>query len=257
VRKALLVAVATLCAAGVTFAALGDVVASFRIPGTGSQAGMARANAVLFVNNYSAARIYRCNSDTGSVTGSFAAVGGTNTRGLAYQFGGYLWQNKAYTSPYQIYRTDSSTGSVYNTYSLPTSVTHGSAPLATGDGGSGTSYIILSSYGTPNTTIYYMTTTGSIASSHSVSQALYEIAYDWRNKLIWGGMNTTTVYGFTTNGSLAASFTKPTGNIYGITYHGQYLWVGGTSGYIYKQHCPIINVGVSPASMGKIKAMYK
>ena len=254
-RKALLVAVATLCAAGVAFAALGDVAGSFAIPGTGSQAGMARANAVLFVTNYSAARIYRCNYNTGSVTGSFAAVGGTNTRGLAYSWGGYLWQNKAYSSPYLIYRTNSSNGSVYNTYSLPTNVTHGSAPLATGDGGSGTTHIILSDYSARR--IYYMTTTGSIASSHSVSQPLYEIAYDWRNKLIWGGMNSTTVYGFTTTGSLAASFTKPTGNIYGITYHGQYLWVGGTSGYIYRQHCPILNVGVRPSSMGKIKAIYK
>jgi len=204
VRKASLLAVATLCAAGAAFAALGDVVGSFAIPG-GAQAGMARANAVLFVTNYSQARIYRCNYNTGSITGSFAAAGGTNTRGLAYQWGGYLWQNKAYTSPYRIYRTNSSTGSIYNYYALPTSVTHGSAPLATGDGGSGTTHIILSNYSARR--IYYMTTTGSIARSHSVSQPLYEIAYDWRNKLIWGGMNTTTVYGFTTTGSLAASFT--------------------------------------------------
>lgn len=255
-RKSLIVAVLTLCAAGAALAALGDVVASFRIPGTGSQAGMARANAVLFVNNYSASRIYRCNYDTGSVTGSFAAAGGSNTRGLAYQFGGYLWQNKAYTSPYRIYRTNSSNGSIYNYYSLPTNVTHGSAPLATGDGGSGTTHIILSSYGTPGT-IYYMTTTGSIARSHTVPQLMYDIAYDWRNKLIWGGQNSTVVYGFTTAGSLAASFNKPTGNIYGITYHGQYLWVGGLNGYIYKEHCPIINVGVAPSSMGKIKAMFE
>jgi len=253
--KALLVIFATVCAVGAAFAALGDVAGSFAIPG-GSQAGLARSNTYLYVNNYSNSRIYRCNPTNGSVYGSFAAAGGTNTRGLAYQFGGYLWQNKAYTSPYQIYRTDSSTGSVYNTYSLPTNVTHGSAPLATGDGGEGTSYIILSSYGATST-IYYMTTTGSIARSHSANTYLYEIAYDWRNQLIWGGMNTTTVYGFTTNGSLAASFNKPTGNIYGITYHGQYLWVGGTSGYIYRQHCPIINVGIAPSSMGKIKAMYK
>lgn len=253
-RKASLVVFATLCAAGAAFAALGDVVGSFPIPGS-AQAGMARANAVLFVNNYSSARIYRCNYDTGSVTGSFAAAGGTNTRGLAYSWGGNLWQNKGYSSPYRIYRTDSSSGSVYESFGLPSSTTHGSAPLATGDGGEGTSYIILSDYSARR--IYYMTTTGSIARSHSVSQAMYEIAYDWRNELIWGGMNTTVVYGFTTNGSLAASFNKPTGNIYGITYHGQYLWVGGTSGYIYKQHCPIINVGIAPSSMGKIKAMYK
>jgi len=121
----------------------------------------------------------------------------------------------------------------------------------------GTSYIILSSYGTPNSTVYYMTTTGSIARSHTANTLLYDIAYDWRNKLVWGGQNDGYVYGFTTTGSRVASFRKPTGNVYGITYHGQYLWVGGTSGYIYRQHCPVLNVGIAPSSMGKIKAMYK
>jgi streptogramin lyase len=248
-------AVLFLAAAACVYGALGDVVGSFAIPG-GACAGLGRSNGYLYTTNYSQSMIYRVNPSSGSITNSFSAAGGSDTRGLAYQFGGYLWQNKAYTSPYTIYRTNEGTGSVYDSYSLPTSVTHGSAPLATGDGGEGTSYIILSSYGTPGT-IYYMTTTGSIARSHTVSQALYEIAYDWRNGLIWGGMNTTTVYGFTTTGSLAASFTKPTGNIYGITYHGQYLWVAGTSGLIYIQHCPILNVNVKPSSMGKIKAMFE
>ena len=253
-KKCLIVTVVTLCAAGMAFADLGSVVNSFAIPGSAC-AGLGRSNTYLYTTNYSQSRIYRVNPTSGSVYNSFSAVGGSNTRGLAYQFGGYLWQNKAYTSPYTIYRTNEGTGSVYNSYSLPTSLTHGSAPLATGDGGEGTTRIILSSYGVPGT-IYYMTTTGSIASSHTVSQALYEIAYDWRNQLIWGGMNTTTVYGFTTTGSLKASFTKPTGNIYGITYHGQYLWVAGTSGLIYQIHCPN-NVGIAPTSMGKIKAMFE
>lgn len=254
-RKALLVAIAMLCVASAAFGALGDVVASFRIPGTGSQAGMARANAVLFVNNYSGSRIYRCNYDTGSVTGSFAAAGGSQTRGLAYAWGNNLWQSQAYNSPYTIYRTESSNGSVYNSYTALAHYDHGSAPLATGDGGEGTTHIIVSNYN--SRIIKYMTTTGSISSSHSVSQALYEIAYDWRNKLIWGGMNSSVVYGFSTTGSSVASFSGPTSNVYGITYHGQYLWVGGTSGYIYKIHCPILNVGIAPSSMGKIKAMYK
>ena len=253
-RKALLVAVATLCAAGVAFAALGDVVRSFSIPG-GAQAGMGRSNGILYSVNYSQSRIYRMNPTTGSVTGSFAAAGGSNTRGLAYQWGGYLWQNQGYTSPYRIYRTSTSNGSIYASYALPRSLCHGSAPLATGDGGSGVSHIIISCYS--NRYLYYMTTTGSIARSHSVSPTLYDIAYDWRNKLVWGGMNSTTCYGVTTTGSTVASFNKPTGNIYGMTYHGQYLFVAGTSGYIYTIHCPVLNVGVRPSSMGKIKAMYK
>jgi len=253
-KRYLIVTTATLCVVAAAFAALGDVAGSFAIPG-GACAGLGISSAYLFTTNYSQSTIYRVHPTTGSIYGSFAAAGGTNTRGLAYQSGGYLWQNKAYTSPYTIFNTNEATGSIYSSYPLPTSVTHGSAPLATGDGGVGTSYIILSSYATAST-IYYMTTTGSIASSHTVPAIMYEIAYDWRNKLIWGGMNLTTCFGCTTTGSLVASFEKPTGNIYGITYYGEYLWLAGTSGYIYRQHCPA-NLAIKPASIGKVKALFR
>ena len=138
---------------------------------------------------------------------------------------------------------------------MPSNYYHGSAPLATGDGGAGTTHIIVSGFGNPST-IYFFTLSGSITGSFMAAPYLYDIAYDWRNRLIWGGMNSTTVYGFTTTGSLVASLAKPTGNVYGITYHGQYLWVAGTSGQIYQIHCPN-NVGVQPTSMGKIKTIFK
>lgn len=253
-RKSLIVAILTLCVAGVALADLGSVVRSFAIPG-GACAGLARSNGLLYSVNYSQGRIYVMNPTSGSVSRSFAAAGARNTRGLAYQWGGNLWQNQAYQSPYRIYRTSTASGSIYASYALPRSYCHGSAPLATGDGGSGVSRIIISCYS--NKYLYYMTTAGSVASSHTVTPTLYDIAYDWRNKLVWGGMNTTTVYGVNTTGSTVASFTKPTGNIYGITYHGQYLFVAGTSGLIYTIHCPILNVNIAPSSMGKIKAMYK
>ena len=184
-KKCLILTVATLLAAGMVFADLGSVVRSFAIPG-GNCAGLGRSNGYLYSTDYSPGTIYRMAPTTGSVVNSFTAAGGSNTRDLAYQFGGYLWQNKAYTSPYRIYRTNEGTGSIYNYYSLPSSVTHGSAPLATGDGGSGTTHIILSSYAATST-IYYMTTTGSIARSHTANTLLYTLAYDWRNQLIWGG----------------------------------------------------------------------
>ncbi len=253
-RKGSLVVVATLCAAAAAFADLGSVVRSFSIPG-GSCAGLARSNGLLYSVNYSQGRIYVMNPTSGSVSNSFAAAGGTNTRGLAYQWGSNLWQNQAYSSPYRIYRTNTANGSIYASYVLPRSYCHGSAPLATGDGGEGTTHIIVSCYS--NRYLYYMTTTGSIARSHVVSPTLYDVAYDWRNKLVWGGMNSNVCYGVTTTGSTAASFTTPTSNIYAMTYHGQYLFVSGTSGNIYTIHCPILNVGVRPSSMGKIKAMYK
>jgi hypothetical protein len=74
-------------------------------------------------------------------------------------------------------------------------------------------------------------------------------------------MNTITIYGCTTTGSTVASFSSPAGSPYGMAYHGQYLYVvtlsssGGRQ--VWKIHCPQINVGVRPSSMGKIKATYR
>jgi hypothetical protein len=253
-KKCMFIALATIIAASMAFADLGSVVRSFAIPG-GNSGGSGRSNGYLYSTDYSPGTIYRMNPTSGSVVTSYTAAGGSNTRGLAYQWGGYLWQNQAYSSPYRIYRTNEVNGSVYNYYSLPTNYVHGSAVLATGDGGEGTTRIILSRYNATST-IYYMTTTGTISSSISCNTYLYEVAYDWRNRLIWGGMNDGYVYGFTTTGSRVASFRKPSGNVYSITYHGQYLWVAGTSGMFYQIHCPG-NVGVKPTSMGKIKAMFE
>jgi len=194
-------------------------------------------------------------STTGSVVNFYRAAGAIYARGLAYQSGGYLWQNQAYVSPYAIFRTVASNGRIEAFYALPGAHCHGSAPLATGDGGYGTTHIIISCYATRY--IYYMTTRGSITRSHTVSPSLYDIAYDWRNQLIWGGMNSNVCYGVTTTGSTAASFTTPTTNISGITYFGRYLYVAGTSGNIYTIHCPVFNVNVRPTSAGKIKALFE
>ncbi len=93
-KKCLILTVATLLAAGMVYADLGSVVRSFAIPG-GACAGLARSNGLLYSVNYSQARIYVMNPTTGSVSNSFAAAGGAQTRGLAYQWGGNLWQNQA------------------------------------------------------------------------------------------------------------------------------------------------------------------
>ncbi len=253
-KKLALTIIISTWAAAAAFAALGDVVGTIPIPG-GAQAGLGASANYLYITNYSQSRIYFVNQTTGSVMGSFANAGGSNTRGLACVSGGYLWQNKAYTAPFLSYQTNDATGSVYASFPIPSSVTHGIDPLCTGDGGAGTSYLLLSDYSAKR--IYYMTTAGSIASSFLVTPILYEIAYDWRNELIWGGMNSNVCYAVSTTGSSVASFTAPTSNIYGMAYYGQYLFVGGTSGNIYRIHCPSGFNAIAPASLGRIKALYR
>ena len=256
-RKASLVAVATLCAAGAAFGALGDIVGSFRV--SNQCAGLAISSRYLYSNDYSPGVIYLVHRTTGSVYSTFNSVHTSNSRGLAFD-GNYLWQNKAYTIPYQTYRTSAATGSIYASYPLPTGTTHGVAPRATADYGAGTNALFQSDYRYDQ--IYVMTLAGSITSSFSVPSTcmMYEIAYDWRNKLVWGAMNAISgqvpIWGVNTAGSIVVSFGVPITYSYGLTYAGEYLWAGNLAGWIYRIHCPVV-VGVKPASMGKVKAMFR
>lgn len=258
-KKALLLA-ALMMAAAVAFGALGDIVASFQV---GSAcAGLARSNGYLYSNYYSSpGTIYRVNADTGSIYGSFTGPsGGGNSRGLAYGWNSHLYVNKAYSAPYILYDINEASGSIYASYStLPSYYSHGIAVRATGDGGSGTDALFISDYSADR--MYVYSTTGSMTSSFAVTSTctMYEIAYDWRNGLIWGAMNSpVTLHGVNTAGSIVSSVTVsgPT-NSYGLTYHGQYLWAGTTGGWIYKIHCPLNTNAIAPSSLGRVKAIYK
>jgi hypothetical protein len=134
---------------------------------------------------------------------------------------------------------------------------YGLAPIQTGDGGVGATELFCVD---PSPSYFWRHhyTTGSISASfpapHSSAQ---DIAYDQRNALIWQ-YNSDYVYGITTTGSVAASFAwSGHGSYAGITYYNQYLYVSADTGdYIYVVHCPD-TVGIAPASLGRVKAVYK
>lgn len=254
-KKALLTTLAGICAAAAAYGALGDVVGSYPIPG-GGQAGLG-IGTYLYVSNYSSSRITAANAMTGSVVTSYSNAGGSNTRGLAYAAPGYLWQCKAYTAPRFLYRTNAANGSIYASYSTSTGTCHGCAPLATGDGGAGTTSIFVSDYSADRIYVYNATT-GSLTSSFSVPSTcmMYDIAYDWRNQIIWGGMNGAVINGVTTTGSLVTSFSGPWSGAYGIAYSGEYLYIAYVSGNVFRVHCPN-NLNVTPSSAGKIKALFR
>jgi hypothetical protein len=254
-RKWVLTAACVFVAAGTASGDLGWIVGSFPIPGRYC-AGLARSNDVLFSCNQALGIIYRCNYLNGSITGSFPATGGITGSGLAYQSGGYLWQNRGIGRPATIYKKNALSGSVYSSYPIPKALdyTTGTAPLATGDGGEGTTQIIVSNF--DECSVTFMTTTGSYIDKWRVYPLPFiDIAYDWRNQLVWGGSPyDPVVYGCNVH-RVVASFRVPGGKVYGITYHGQYLWLAADTGYVYRIHCPG-PMGVRPASMGKIRAMF-
>jgi hypothetical protein len=254
-KKVLIIAAVVLVVRAATaFGALGDIVSSFRAPATQPR-GLARQNQYLFVLDYNSPnRVYRVHPTNGSVVGSWPTPYSTGNRGLAYIFGGNLyvgcWSNDT------IYRCNSDNGSVIASWAVGHDP-QGLAPVQTGDGGSGATSLYCSD-SSPSYFWRHHYTTGSVISSFAAPHTGFQdITYDHRNRLIWQ-YRSFVVYGITTIGSVVASFAWPGhGSYAGMAYHSYYLYISATTQqYIYRVHCPS-NVGVAPASLGRVKALFR
>ncbi|MGD8719951.1 MAG: hypothetical protein PVH29_14165 [Candidatus Zixiibacteriota bacterium] len=255
--------------------ALGDVVASFPAPAFYPIAlATARNPMYMWVYCYTSPYyIYRINANTGSVYNSFYSMWGPNTRGLTYSYGGgdglptgsYLWIGSCANG--LISRCNYNNGAVYDRYVSASGAVHGLAAKAISDGGYQPS-TMMASNATPGTITGMGISDGSYEWSFEAGKLVYDLAWDWRNTLVWGshfesGEPCNVAYGYTTNGSLVASFELPVDYPMGFTYTSNYLWVSTTTGShrIWKIHCPTLTDGgdtnVEPASVGKVKAIYR
>jgi len=262
-KKTVVIILALALTAGAAYAVLGQIVASWPSPANSPIAAARPNNSAYFwlYCNTSPYRIWHVHADTGSIYSSYVSPFTSRTRGLTYNYGGggglpsgsYLWIGNYSTD--RIYRCSYSTGSIYASIPANHDMYGGLAVMATADGGRGPTHM-LSSDSSPAMTWRQSLTSGSIYNSFATT-GVYDIAWDWRNKLVWHRSG-TRIYGRTTTGSVVASFSFTKGPALAFSYFGQYLWLGSTTGYhrIFKIHCPI-NVSVTPTSVGKVKAIFK
>ncbi|MGD8719315.1 MAG: hypothetical protein PVH29_10895 [Candidatus Zixiibacteriota bacterium] len=277
-KKYLAVTAGLLLSASFAWGVLGEVVASFPAPAD-FPIGLARANNATFLFVYcntSPYCVFQVDSRNGSVYSSFESPQGHATCGLTYSYGGggglpegsYLWMGNVDTR--HIYRCNYSTGSVYASFPAYTTTINGLAVKAIDSGGYCPTHMLSSNRDLDQ--VYYKDLlTGSNYGFFTPTHEVYDLAWDYKNQIIWAGGVTDVVYGYNAIGSLVASFTVPAVAPVGLTYYPSYLWVGTTVGshYIWKVHCPYdpelnpdppdidSNVNIEPESMGKIKAMYR
>lgn len=268
-KRALLVLVVVGLAAGAAWGTLGSLVASFDnhpVGGGSSHYGLAADRNYLYSYYYSSGyRIYRMLRSNGSLVSSYPNPFGTGTyqyytRGLSYGGGTILYINHYYWRA--VGRFYASNGSMISTWHWPTTMTYRYGICCTHDGTNYGTRIWQSYYGSG--TFWQSTTTGSLISSFDIATTYnYDDAWDYGNNMIWyGNISTDYVYGINTSGSILASWRGPTAvsNPYGVAYYGSYLYVSTSSGspdeYIWVYHCPN-TVGVAPASVGKVKALFK
>jgi hypothetical protein len=200
-------------------------------------------------------RVYRCNPTSGSVFGSWATPYVVANRALAVTWGDHVWVG---SEPERvIYECYGYTGSVFSSWGAG-HTPYGLAALCTGDGGQGTT-AIFSYDDIPNYVYLHNPTNGSVIRSFPLAHATpYDFTYDHRNRLLWKYSDSdTNIYGYNpSTGSAVVSFPRPyPSTCYSLAYYGQYLWISARYGNIFIVDCPG-NVGVLPASLGRVKALF-
>ncbi len=266
-KRCAILTVALALTAGFAFGYMGQIVNAFLAPANYPIALAVPNNYSKFLFIYcnsSPYRIYMISGTNGSIYGQYTSPQGNYTRGLTYSYGGgvglptgsYLWMGN-YSNDY-VYRCRYYDGYPYTYFLAHHDMYGGLAAMAVNDGGNRPNFMA-STDSSPRCIYRQSLTNGSVYASFVPSVPCYDVAWDWRNQLIWTGQTGNGVYGFLTNGSLMASFTLPAYSPLGFCYTSNYLWVSTTwNHYIYRIHCPyLMDSGVAPASMGRIKASFK
>lgn len=267
-RKSILIALACMLFAGTASADLGDLVASFPNIGTSTHYGLAADANYLYSYYYYSSWSYpiiRMRRTTGAYVSSYPIPGTSSwypryTRGLSYDGLGNLYALN-YSRKY-VAKFRASSGGTLSTWNWPSTESARYGVCVDHGGTTGGTYIYSNYY----TNLWWKNRlNGSLVRAwrRPNNTRCYDLAWDYGNKLIWyGNYDNEYVYGCNTNGSIIDSFGLPgnADNPYGIAYWGNYLYVSTTSGapneYIWVFHCPR-NVGVAPASVGKVKALFQ
>ncbi len=271
-RDRILIALVLILLAGTASAKMGDLVASFPNVGTTTHYGLAADANYLYSFYYSSADGYpiiRMTRTSGSFVSSYSCPLGTGTyqyylRGMCYDGTGNIYAVNYYQRI--VARFQASTGSVVSTWEWPTTEGTYRYGLCVDHHGTSAGTYIYTAYYTGD--MWKNTLNGSLVSSWSMPFYTYDYddAWDYGNQLIWQ-MNYSTDWLVAIDPDtqkIAESFRHPEqasiSGCYGIAYWGQYLYVSNTGGtpdeYIWVFHCPN-TVGVAPASVGRVKALFK
>ena len=269
-RKSILVLMAVVLMAGSALGAFGDLIASFQnqpSSGTSTHYGLAADATYLYSFYYTTGyNIYRMLRSNGSLVSSYPCPLGTSSpnyylRGGCYDGTGYIyWIN--YSSRI-VARARASNGSLLSTWTWASGSRYAVCSNHTGTAAGNRIY---TNYYTGD--FWTHNTAGSEISSWSLPYYTYnyDMAWDWNNDVIWcSNYSTDWIYGIDpVSEKMLYSFRHPQqeniSSCYGVAYWPPYIYVSNSGGtpdeYIWVFHCPN-NVSVTPASVGKVKALFQ
>jgi hypothetical protein len=251
VRLLLRAVIAVALTGSPAFAGFGQSVASFAAPAPRPIAlAWADGNLYCFCET-SPYLIWKIRPDNGKAIGSFKfAKTAADTAGLAYD-GKYFWAGNRATE--YIYRFEWG-GRVASSFK------------AGWDFGQGLTWSGLHLWGTEKGSewshgYYQMRVDGKVIRSYTSAYELFDIAWDGSN--LWAPEydsveKTYRVVGFkSSTGNLVGTFPAPANEAWGAAYDGTYLWLStlADNGRLWK--IDIAGVGVEPASLGRVKTLFR
>ncbi len=255
----------TLAFAGAAYGYLGEIVASYPCPEGRNAYAMSVGDRYVYAYITGPFHVYRIERWTGSVVSSYApAVSGT-IASMAFEEGPYLWMHSQGYAPVWFHRCNEATGSIYSSIPIITQ-SSSSVDFETPRGEPAPARAILMSVsiGIYGQHLLRFTTAGSFIDSFKPETSLSQVAWDYGNAWMWLPRCTINPYyhAYDTHGSHVASFPPPTAAHIprGLDYYGEYLWASSTTlsdPHILVIHCPTVYPTVTPASVGRIKALYR
>ncbi len=264
-RKAIALGI-LLATAGAAHGYMGEIVASYPCPEGRNAYAMSVGDRYLYAYITGLFRVYRIERWTGSVVNSYAPTVGGTVAGMAFEEGPYLWMHDQGFAPVWFHRCNEGTGSIYS--SMPI-ITQGCSSVdfetPRGEPAPIKSILMSVSIGIYGQHLLRFTTAGSFIDSFKPEITPWsEIAWDYGNGWLWLPRDDYHPYyhAYDTHGSLVASFPPITAAHIprGLDYYGEYLWVSSqtlSDPHILIIHCPVRYPAVAPASVGRIKALYR
>jgi hypothetical protein len=227
--------------AAAAWGAFGDVISSFAGPGA-TPLALAWDGQYLWCTTQTPDCTFRLNPANGSVISSYVTGFGYSARGLT-------WANSSIydgnDTPNYINRRNTS-GSIMSSF--------GTTAFYGGLAYDGTNLWATS---TSPHTFWEYTTAGSLVDSFSVTFYPFDPGCDGTYLYCGTYQPAHSIYKLTTTGSIVTSAAAPSDFPWGCCYDGTNLWISTTSGTNAIWKLDAGNTGIAPASLGKVKAVYR
>ncbi|HUV87194.1 MAG TPA: hypothetical protein VMX79_08785 [bacterium] len=247
-KTALFVTAALLVAIAVQAYAFGSLVSSFHAPGDFPN-GVGYRAANLYIGTNTPDMCWRTTT-TGSIVRSHTSPT-TDTMGVAAGVigsTGFYWV--ASHDPRMIYQVGFNSGSIYHSFSVPSTYPYGVAFRSA-------SYIYHTDSGTAPRLYLMHPTNGSVYASYTLSFDPNDVAYDATGYL-WIVDSARIVRKCTLTGSTVDSFSVSSyGYPSGCAFDGTYVWVGFNAPLHSILQFTTTGSGVTPTSLGKVKALFR